>query len=232
MNKLYGKINFKYNIILETGLHIGGSKEFSAIGAVDSPVIRDAVTKEPYIPGSSIKGKMRYLLARIKSDSPQLKKLEMEDDEIKRLFGSSVNNNIVLSRLQFFDAYLTKESLDKLTPLTKDAYLTEVKYENTIDRLTSEANPRQIERVPRGAEFELKFTYNIEKMDEVEIDLNNIQQAILILRKDYLGGSGTRGYGRIAYKSNRITTSFCEKSNKTKMTELISKIFYPQPENK
>jgi len=200
VNKLYGKLILTGKIQVKTGMHIGGSSEFSAIGAVDSIVIKDTVTKLPIIPGSSLKGKMRYLLARVYSETPQLKKIEEEADEIKRLFGTSGSDkNMYSSRLQFSDMMMNEESRDRIVNMEPDLYVTEIKFENTINRLTAVANPRQIERVPAGAEFEFKLVYNIEKLEEVEEDLENINTAMTLLQEDYIGGHGTRGYGRIKF---------------------------------
>jgi CRISPR-associated protein Csm3 len=210
MNKqvkgILGKIAFEGKVILLSGLHIGGSKSFSAIGAVDSSVIRNSYTREPYIPGSSIKGKMRYLLARVYAKSGFLGKLEDEDRAIQRLFGSSRKDNIVISRLQFADLYMNRENRDRIRSFNNDLYLTEVKFENTIDRYTAGANPRQIERVPAGAEFDFKLIYNIEDEADVAADLKNIGLMFTLLEQDYLGGHGTRGYGRVKFSDSLLPT--------------------------
>ena len=113
MNILLGKIIIKGRIKLITGLHIGTSGDFSAIGAVDNIVIRDTVTNKPMIPGSSLKGKMRYLLSKTKYNetSLKLKDIKEEDIHIKRLFGSS--DPVTISRLQFQDILLSDESIKK-----------------------------------------------------------------------------------------------------------------------
>ena len=54
---MFSKIKITGTIEVLSGLHIGGSDAFAAIGAIDSPVIRDAYTDYPMIPGSSLKGK-------------------------------------------------------------------------------------------------------------------------------------------------------------------------------
>ncbi|QSQ08594.1 CRISPR type III-associated RAMP protein Csm3 [Koleobacter methoxysyntrophicus] len=195
---LLGKFIITGTLRLETGLHIGSSQEFSGIGAVDSVIIRDPVTREPYIPGSSVKGKMRYLLARAYAGSGILGNIEDENECLKRLFGLS-GNKIILSRLQFFDLFMTEESKEMLGRLNTDLYYSEIKFENTISRLTSIANPRQIERVPAGTEFEFKLTYNLEDSGELEEDMLNIGFGLRLLEDDYIGGSGTRGYGRIRF---------------------------------
>lgn len=95
---------------------------------------------------------------------------------------------------------MTSESRDTIVNMEPDLYVTEIKFENTINRITSVANPRQIERVPAGAEFDFKLVYNIEDMGDLEEDLNNIKTAINLVEDDYIGGHGTRGYGRIEFK--------------------------------
>lgn len=202
INGILGKVSFEGKLQLLSGLHIGGSKAFSAIGAVDSPVIRNSLTKEPYIPGSSLKGKMRYLLARVYAKENKLEKLEDEAEAIKRLFGSSKKDDIMISRLQFADLSLNAENKKKMEKFSTDLYLTEVKFENTINRLTAEANPRQLERVPAGAEFDFKLIYNIEELETLGADIKNIGMMFSLLEDDYLGGSGTRGYGRVAFSKD------------------------------
>ncbi len=195
------KIKIEGTIVVQTGLHIGGDDSFSAIGAIDSPVVRDPLTRGPVIPGSSLKGKMRSLLARDMGTVPQKGTggFEADCDQIKRLFGSSAEGSnaegtgMQMSRLQFRDCFLiNKEELPQVF---------ENKFENTIDRLTSVANPRQIERVVRGAEFAFELMYNVEEVADLEEDFSNIAQAIHLLENDYLGGGGTRGNGRIAFKN-------------------------------
>ena len=195
----YTKIKIEGVIEVKTGLHIGGDDSFSAIGTIDSPVVRDPLTRAPIIPGSSLKGKMRSLLARDKGSVPAKGVAGPEADcaQIKRLFGSSSNtsnaagNGIQMSRLQFSDCFLLNK--DELPQITEN------KFENTIDRLTCVANPRQIERVVRGAKFGFTLIYNVEDPSQVEEDFKNIGLAIELLENDYLGGGGTRGNGRVKF---------------------------------
>ena len=202
MNTLKGKFIITGKIKVLTGLHIGTSGDFSAIGAVDNIVIRDTVTNKPIIPGSSLKGKMRYLLSRAKYNStltmPNIKK---ESDDIKRLFGAS--EPVVLSRLQFCDMLLREKDYGR--DVEFDLPYTEIKYENTIDRGTCVANPRQQERVPAGSEFDFRLIYNIENTEnmeeEVKQDFENILLMFELLEDDYLGGHGTRGYGRVKFEN-------------------------------
>ena len=203
MYTLKGKLLIKGTIKLITGLHIGTSGDFSAIGAVDTIVIRDSVTNKPMIPGSSLKGKMRYLLARTKYHSSlELENIKKEDICIKRLFGSS--EPIMSSRLQFQDILLSNKSIEEFKEFEFDLPHTEIKYENTIDRTTGIANPRQLERVPAGSEFDFQIVYNVEDPEEVKEDMENILLMMEVLEDDYLGGHGTRGYGRIKFKDFSI----------------------------
>ena len=221
MDTLKGKLLIKGTIKLITGLHIGTSGDFSAIGAVDTIIIRDSVTNRPMIPGSSIKGKMRYLLARTKyNTSLELKDIKREDNCIKRLFGSS--DPVVTSRLQFQDILLSDKSIEKLKDAEFDLPYTEIKYENTIDRTTGIANPRQLERVPAGSEFDFKIVYNIEKIEEINEDMENILLMIDVLEDDYLGGHGTRGYGRVKFKDFSLDIKTYTKENE-KEKDVIEK---------
>lgn len=195
---MYGKLVINCTLTVRTGLHIGGSSAFSAIGAVDSVVVRDALTGQPMLPGSSLKGKMRTLLARAIRNHYITQNFDDDPAEIKRLFGTAGDNrrgeNPKAARLQFADAFLT--NADRFAV---GGSLTEVKFENTINRMTSVANPRQIERVVRGAEFGVRLVYDLEEPDEVEADFANIARALKLVSLDYLGGHGSRGYGRVTF---------------------------------
>lgn len=198
-NTILDKILIKGKIKLLTGLHIGASNDFAPIGAVDSIVVRNPIDKRPIIPGSTLKGKMRNLLAKANSSSPILESIEKDSDVIKRLFGAS-SPEIISSRLQFSDSFLLDESVEALRDKT-DLYLTEIKFENTIDRTTAVANPRQLERVPMGAEFSFNLVYNVEDDAELYEDFENISKGLKLLHMDYIGGSGSRGYGKIKFHS-------------------------------
>ena len=198
---MFAKIEITGKIIVDTGMHIGGSSEFAAIGAIDSPVIRDAFHNLPIIPGSSLKGKMRSLLA--KRYNNKIVSEPNEDAEILlRLFGSSKKNQIQASRLIFSDAVMeNKEELKEKGIISE----TEAKFENTINRLSAAANPRQIERVIRGAVFPLQIIYDIywveeNKDTEIEEDFQLIKEGLQLLEYDYLGGHGSRGYGKIHFE--------------------------------
>lgn len=197
------KLVIEGTIVLKTGMHIGGSSAFSAIGAVDSPVVRDTLTRLPLIPGSSLKGKMRYLLAKELNNGILLNEPNNDQDEILRLFGSSEKDKIRRARLKFNDIKLS--NLAEL--VTFNVSSTEVKFENTIDRKTADAKPRQIERVIAGSKFDFEIFYNLDDIKEVEKDFENIKQGFDLLEFDYLGGHGTRGSGRIAFENLSVITA-------------------------
>ena len=198
-----GKFEITGTIEVLTGMHIGGSKEFSAIGAVDSPVMRDVKTNDPFIPGSSIKGKLRFLLQE--KYGKEIAKTHNDDVELVcKLFGSGStkeNTNPQMSRLYFSDAFLTNKDYFKSIGINE---VTEVKFENYIERFTSIAVPRQIERVIRGSEFGLNIIYNGEKDEDIEEDLGYLKEAFELLKYSALGGSGSRGYGRVKIKDLKI----------------------------
>lgn len=193
---MYGKILIRCDLIVCTGMHIGGSSAFSAIGAVDSPVVRDPYTGLPIVPGSSLKGKLRTLLARsLCQDIENMPDLSADDARILRLFGSA--EPVRRSRLQFADAFLTNaEALS-----SKGVRVTEVKTENTISRANAQANPRQIERVIAGAVFGVSIVYDVTDPAQVEEDLALLAKGMKLLQMDYLGGHGSRGSGRVSLKN-------------------------------
>lgn len=193
---MYAKIQITGVIEVKTGMHIGGSSAFAAIGAVDSPVIKDVRTNQPMIPGSSLKGKMRTLLA--KEYNTELAK-KPDDDALclTRLFGCAKTNKVRRSRVLISDMFLCNEEELRKQGLQS---LTEVKFENTINRATAVANPRQIERVIRGSRFDLDIMYEAEEESEIREDMEILAEGLRLLQYDYLGGSGSRGYGKIIFR--------------------------------
>ena len=191
---MFGKIQITGKIEIMTGMHIGTSDGFAAIGAVDSPVIRDAMTKLPMIPGSSLKGKMRTLLAKQYNDNTFT--LHEDDKEcLKYLFGGPIDGNkkVKTSRVIFSDMIMCN-------PKDLPNNGTEVKFENRINRLTAVAMPRQIERVIRGAEFDLDIVYDVEPDVDVAADFKLLAEGFKLLEYDCLGGHGTRGYGKVRFR--------------------------------
>lgn len=195
---MFSKIQITGTIEVVTGMHIGGSDAFAAIGAIDSPVIIDPLSRKPIIPGSSLKGKMRALLA--KAYNPTVVNHNDDSEKISRLFGSSANNKLMTSRLIFSDMILA--NYDELHSKGLDS-ITEVKFENTISRTTSVANPRQIERVIRGSKFELNIIYDVleDYQDQALDDIKILVEGMKLLQYDYLGGGGTRGNGKIKFSN-------------------------------
>ncbi len=129
---LKGKILITGKLKVETGLHIGAGSDFAPIGSVDSPFIRDTLTQTPIIPGSSIKGKMRTLLVKSRTDGYILNSIDKDDAVIQRLFGAG-GDVIKPARLQFYDLFITEDSLTVFSDLDTDTYLGEVKAENVIN---------------------------------------------------------------------------------------------------
>ena len=189
---MYTKVKITGILETVTGLHIGTGGAFSPIGSADSPVVRDAMNHRPMIPGSSLKGKMRTLLSRVHSD----KDCSVADDpkEISELFGSqSGRSKVLFSDLFLNDGFMQQlEAMEIYSP-------TEVKFENTINRLTAVANPRQIERVIRGAKFDLEIICEAADAEQLEAYINLIAEGLKLLSLDYLGGNGSRGYGKVRF---------------------------------
>jgi CRISPR-associated protein Csm3 len=224
--KLFKKIIIKGTFECLTGLHIGDSKDNVEIGGLDLPVIRrkgsvqDAQSNQPYIPGSSIKGKMRCLLQQSFGEVDE-KLFEAKDSttflSTGELFGcldSKEKENDKpkfignTSRLIVRDAYLENWKDLKESPYTDMPY-TELKTENSIDRQKGTAeNPRAIERVPAGAKFKVEFVINVFGDNVEEATLKATQYNALfnlgmeLLQNDYLGGGGSRGSGQIKFERN------------------------------
>ena len=195
---MFSKIQITGTIEVVTGMHIGGSEAFAAIGAIDSPVIIDPLSRKPIIPGSSLKGKIRALLAN--AYNPTVVNHNDDSEKISRLFGSSTNDKLMTSRLIFSDMILA--NYDELHSKGLDS-ITEVKFENTINRKTSIATPRQIERVIRGSKFELNIIYDVleDYQDQALDDIKILVEGMKLLQYDYLGGGGTRGNGKIKFSN-------------------------------
>ncbi len=246
--KLEKKVFIEGEIIALTGLHIGGSSTGLTIGGADKVVVRNPVTNLPYIPGSSLKGKMRSLLER----SLGLVNVSQENGEwvgklctdpekdVVQLFGFPADESVSIentapTRLIVRDCeLLNKDELEELENI--DMYCTEIKTEVSIDRLTAKANPRNFERVPAGARFSLNLVVDLYNVDtrngnnkdsekltaegsSTEDDGNQgkegnntradafmalISQALRLVEDDYLGGQGTRGYGRVEFRIKSV----------------------------
>lgn len=191
---------YKYTGVMEliTGLHIGDSKENVQIGGLDNTVIRRKDNNQPYIPGSSLKGKIRCLLEQADGENANSRFTDTTT-VIGKLFGSTENASRIIVR----DAYMTEESEKALNASSfMDLPYSEVKFENTIDRIKGKAKDggiRQVERVPAGAKFNVNFIINIFEGEEKEALLSTFKRGIKLLELDFLGGSGSRGYGQIKF---------------------------------
>ena len=201
MNKLVKKIKINTSITLITGLHIGGNSENVEIGGIDNPVVKLASKGNvPYIPGSSLKGKMRCLLEQA-AGAPQVGL----DEKVNNLFGitenRSIHTNNQPSKIIVRDAMLSDESQKMLSECGNlDMPYTENKFENVIDRVKGVAeHPRQTERVPAGAVFNAEFVINIWDDDDEQELMALFEKGIRLLENDYLGGCGSRGYGQIKF---------------------------------
>ncbi|MFU2137585.1 type III-A CRISPR-associated RAMP protein Csm3 [Gallibacterium anatis] len=216
MMKLNNIVEIKATLVLKTGLHIGSGDSEMHIGGIDNAVIKNPITQKPYIPGSSLKGKIRSLLewrsgAVIKEKPLSISDIKGSNAEmvknILRLFGVSADSNkdepvvkeIGVARLGFQDCEFTSDWEQYLEENNLSA--TEAKFENTINRITSEAgNPRQTERIPAGAKFDFKLTLRqFENDSENLIDL--LLKGLRLLELDSLGGSGSRGYGKVEFQN-------------------------------
>ncbi|WP_017323996.1 type III-A CRISPR-associated RAMP protein Csm3 [Synechococcus sp. PCC 7336] len=261
---LLGKLRVTSTLVVETGLHIGGGGETLEIGGVDKLVVRDPITQQPYLPGSSIKGKLRAILERLLNKplnrvGNKIWRYESDDlvdgytelgtevyvayegaatCTVSRVFGSTGGSKCWIpseiareeelapvnapktaikgeeytciqgrnspARLIVRDAHLLPESAQQLAKIDTGLYMTEWKFENGIDRITSAANPRQVERIPAGTKFRFEMVYTVEDEAQAIEDLNNLAIALAILEDDALGGHGSRGYGKVRFEQFRF----------------------------
>jgi CRISPR-associated protein Csm3 len=196
MNKLIKKIKINTVLTADTGLRIGASKEGAEIGGIDLPVIRNGWNNQPYIPGSSLKGKIRSLLEQNEGIS------QAGADgggPISLAFGSFETGG---SKIIFRDAPLTKEAAEHLSKTSNlDLPFTEIKTENAIDRVTGTSQNgalRTMERVPAGASFDVEIIVNVYSDDpEGSKTLALLRKGVAMLNDDYLGGGGSRGHGKV-----------------------------------
>ncbi len=212
ISKITGKIE------LLSGLHIGSGNTEIHIGGTDNPVIKNPINQQPYIPGSSIKGKMRSLLewhSGLVGDTDgnpvtfkHINKLENDKQkqakQIIKLFGGAPDNDVkdVLlneigpTRLAFWDCALNENWVKTMDE--KSLMLTETKMENSIDRIKGTAeNPRNTERVPATALFDFNLTVRVH--DNEDDVLDTLLTGLKLLELTGLGGSGSRGYGKIKF---------------------------------
>ncbi len=228
--KLIGKLILEGEMHCETGLHVGVGKGSLDIGGADNPVVKDAHGR-PYVPGSTLRGRIRALLeqstgmavpselvfiSRRKGQEVRIHQSDRPDDEICILFGRSPgrmekvgggdidSNYATPARLSVFDAPLVPDSITVQMRETLDDELTEVKSENAIDRITSQANPRTLERVPAGAIFKVRMVLDMLCPEDAALT-PLIVQGLRLLEDDALGGGGSRGSGRVRFDNLKMT---------------------------
>lgn len=210
--KLQKICKYEGKITLITGLAIRGASNELNIGGADSEVVKNPVTGEPYIPGSSIKGKMRSQLEKVRGmkdkrgNEEKVKPCGCGDCPICLLFGAHMNPGArtAPTRMIVRDAMLTEESREKIQemPVESGNYL-EIKAENLIKRDSGTAEaPRFMERVPAGLEFGLEILLQIYEKDKEEEMKAYIEKALRLVENSYLGGSGSRGYGQVKFSGD------------------------------
>lgn len=214
---LYGRVIIRGNIRAVTGLHVGAGKDGVNIGGMDNPVMRDLLSNEPYIPGSSLKGKLRSLLEkaeRVSIRHPMGKGVYIHvctsetaysQCPVCPIFGvPSEMESSAPTRLVVRDVRLTADSRQKLLDADTDQPFTEAKYEASIDRVTAKANPRPLERVPAGSvfgPFEMIFSIYSERDKGLVV---NLLKGMHLLEDDYLGGTGSRGSGQVKFEKLQV----------------------------
>jgi len=217
--KLNGMTLITGRLTLKSGLHIGAGDTEMRIGGTDNPVAKHPHSNEPYIPGSSIKGKVRALLelrsglmrhtsgkpvgAKILDQKDLTPEEKAQAEKILKLFGSSGADGeaaaaIGPSRASFADCLLNQES--RALARAGNLPLTEVKSENSIDRIRGVAeNPRFTERVVSGLSFDFSITLKTMDADQQNDLRTFLLEGLKLLELDALGGSGSRGYGRVQF---------------------------------
>lgn len=198
----------KGQLVCKTGLHIGAGKDVIEIGGVDDPVVKHPLTLEPYIPGSSLKGKMRSLLekklGKTSSSNPN-EPCNCGNCLVCKLFGAHKNTNsaVAPTRVLVRDAFLneaTREWFQKMLREKGRSYL-EIKAENMVGRKTGVAkDPHFIERVPEGSAFDLEIVIQVFDSDDGDELENVVKECLDLVQQTYLGGSGSRGYGQVEFK--------------------------------
>src|SRR3954451_19800480 len=228
--KLIGKLILEGEMLCETGLHVGAGKGSLEIGGSDNPVVKDAFGR-PYVPGSSLRGKIRSLLeqssglavptelvylSRRKGQEVRIHQSDRPDDEICVLFGRNPgrmdrvqgdameSRSATPSRLTVYDAPLDMESITQQMRENLDDEITEVKSENAVDRITSQANPRTLERVPAGARFHVRFVMDVLCEEDAPL-FARVVEGLRLLEDDALGGGGSRGSGRVRFSGLKLT---------------------------
>lgn len=211
----------KGTVLCRTGLHIGAGKDTLEIGGVDGPVVKHPITQEPYIPGSSLKGRMRSLLEKKtgkmsvdhRSGRPTGEPCNCGQPGciVCTLFGAHKNtkSQVAPTRLIVRDALLSETCRKKYQEFVTEkgrSYL-EIKSENMINRLTGVAqNPRFFERVPEGTAFDLELVLQVFDDDDGDDLEKHVRECLDLVEKTYIGGSGSRGYGKVEIRDLETQT--------------------------
>lgn len=202
-NKLKYYRTFNGTLTALTGLRVGGSKESIEIGGLENTIIRHPINDLPYIPGSSIKGKMRSLLEhKYGQVSPNGEPCGCGRCMVCRVFGphKNVRHDLGPTRIIVRDSKLTDKSKGELETAQKEkgVFFAEVKTENLVNRKTGTAeHPRTQERVPEGAQFDFEISLRVFEGDDENAVIAFVKEGLDLLQQDYLGGSGSRGYGKV-----------------------------------
>ncbi len=212
-HKLLKHVSVTATVVCKTGLHIGGTEAEIGIGTAEGPVIKDRHGR-PYIPGSSLKGKMRSMLEykykRGEDGNPCGCAQPLSVCPVCTIFGPHkvTKHELGPTRIIVRDAFLSEKSLqewEKARSQGKEFF--ETKTETAIDRKTGMAykgSLRTQERVPAGTEFKLNIVLRIFEGDDESKIKSVVKEGIDLINKDYLGGSGTRGYGWVEVKDLEI----------------------------
>lgn len=192
------------DLLCVSGVRVGAARESLEIGGIDNPVIRHPITKFPYIPGSSLKGKMRSLIESVdkKGIGGNPCGCAKPDCRVCTFFGPHKKpvHELNPSRFLFRDATLKPSFQEALVEAYRDygLYFVETKSENTIDRRTSVAgSPRTMERVPAGTQFDFRLDIRVYEGDNEAKIRKTVEQMVHLLEMDALGGGGTRGSGQV-----------------------------------
>lgn len=200
--KLVKICKYEGKIKLLTGLSIKGSGSELSIGGYDEEVVKNPISGMPYIPGSSLKGKMRASLEMAKGLNEVC---SCGDDTcmICKVFGcGKVKNKKSPTRIMVRDMELTEDTLKQLEerPIERGNFM-ENKAENSINRSTGlVGSPRFFERVPAGAEFQLKIALQLFEGDDEKKMKETVEKALELVEASYLGSSGSRGYGQVEFE--------------------------------
>ncbi|MFP4687819.1 MAG: type III-A CRISPR-associated RAMP protein Csm3 [bacterium] len=221
MASLEGYIVFSSDMYLRTGLRVGSGGDKTEIGGIENPIIKNPVNGEPYVPGSSIKGKLRSIMEwqfdKVGGNGRPCECSKI-DCPVCRIFGiGSYKTNVDMGppRLIVRDAIFNEDSREKYIDILDETGEPpiEKKFENTIDRRKGSARmPRIMERIPAGFSMDFEVTYRVMNIqDDVNIDLQmypELLRVIKFLESDTLGGSGSRGYGRVEFRNVSLDFNF------------------------